>query len=251
MIGELLPLLDEGINLVVVGDHGHLPHLKAVSINNLLARAGLIKMKPGTENPPEVDWQQTSVFGGPVMGHIWVNQIGKRPAGIVNKSELEPLCQKVITLLLELRDPQTGEKVITRVFRKEEARSIGLWGDRVGDILYWMKPGYSGNSNWSPLSRDLEMVIPLIGRSVSLAEYGEGKLIADKFQSVHGCGDPSANLGLGSEETIFAMAGPAIKAGSKLGSIPNLTSVAPTLCAASGLPLPKKNEGTELEDWFS
>jgi predicted AlkP superfamily phosphohydrolase/phosphomutase len=251
LIGELLPLLDEDINLVVVGDHGHIPHLKAVSINNLLARAGLIKMNPGTEDPPGVDWGNTKVYGGCALGHIWLNQVGKRPTGIVAESEIESLCQTVTGLLTDLRDPQTGEKIIMKVFRKEEARSIGLWGDRVGDILYWMKPGYSGDFNWSPLSRDLEVVIPLTGRTISPPNFGERKFIANKFQSVHGCGDPSAGLGLGSEETILAMAGPGIKGGAKLDSIPNLTVTAPTLCAASGLPLPVKSEGEVLVEWLA
>ena len=250
LIGELLPLLGKGATLVVVGDHGHLPHLKAVSINNLLAQSGLIKLKPGSENPPDVDWNHTKVYGGPALGHIWINRQGKRPDGIVAESEVEPLHQLVIDLLHGLRDPQNGEHPIAQVFRKEEARKIGLWGDRVGDILYWMKPGYSGDFNWSPLSRSAEIVVPLGGRSGSHADFGERKFIADKFQSVHGCGDPSASLGLGTEETILAMAGPRVRVGVKLPSVPNLTVTAPTLCAASGLPLPANSEGDILEEWI-
>jgi predicted AlkP superfamily phosphohydrolase/phosphomutase len=250
LIGELLPLLDEGVTLVVVGDHGHLPHLKAVSINNLLAQSGLIKLMPGSDDPPEVDWNQTQVYGGPALGHIWINRQGQRPNGIVAESDVEPVCQRVIDLLLNLRDPQNGEQPIEKVFRKEEARKIGLWGDRVGDIVYWMKPGYSGDFNWSPLSRSEDIVVPLNGHNHSQADFGERKFIADKFQSVHGCGDPSASLGMGTEETILAMAGPQIRVGKNLSSIPNLTATAPTLCAASGLPMPNKSEGEILAEWI-
>jgi len=250
LIGEFLPLLDQGITLVVVGDHGHLPHLKAVSINNLLAQSGFIKLKPGSENPPDVNWNQTKVYGGPALGHIWINRQGKRPDGIVAESDVESLCLQVMDILRSLRDPQNGEQIVEKVFRKEEARQIGLWGDRVGDILYWMKPGYSGDFNWSPLSRSAEIVVPLGGKSESHADFGERKFIADKFQSVHGCGDPSARLGLGTEETILVMAGPLIRVGAKLNSIPNLTVTAPTLCAASGLPLPANSEGNILAEWI-
>jgi hypothetical protein len=83
------------------------------------------------------------------------------------------------------------------------------------------------------------------------AEYGEGKFIAHKFQSVHGCGDPAASLGRGTEEAILAMAGPAIRAGAPLESIPNLTSVTPTLCRASGLPQPAQSEGDLLAPWLA
>lgn len=251
MIAELLPLLEKGVNLVLVGDHGHIPHIKAISINNVLLEAGLIKTKPGEQDPPQIDWTQTKVFGGPALGHIWINQQGKRPNGIVAQNEMQSLCDQVIDILNNLRDPQDGSGVIDRIFRKEEAKNIGLWGDRVGDILYWMKPGYSGDFNWSPLTNSRQIIYNLPGQLKSSADFGERKFIADKFQSVHGCGDPSASLGMGSEETILVMAGPGIRKGAILDTIPNLTATAPTLCAASGLPLPAQSEGNVLSEWLA
>lgn len=77
----------------------------------------------------------------------------------------------------------------------------------------------------------------------------KGRFIADKFQSVHGCGDPSAQLGIGTEEAVFALAGPAVLPGAKLKEIPNLTCVVPSLCAVGALPVPAQSEGEALEEW--
>ncbi|MBU1978281.1 MAG: alkaline phosphatase family protein, partial [Gammaproteobacteria bacterium] len=250
MIGLLLPLLDEGVTIGVVSDHGHLPHLKAINWNNLFVKAGLIQLLPGDENPPRVDWPNTQIYGGPALGHIWVNQKKRQPQGCVDAQEFEAVRQKVIDLMVNLVDPATNQKVIDKVFRHEETRFMGLWGERTGDIVYWMRPGYSGDFNWSPIWRDGAVVMDLLEKRPGFADYGEGRFVGDKFQSVHGCGDPSAQLGVGTEEAVFALAGPAVKPGAKLKDVPNLTCVVPSLCAASGLPLPAQNEGDALGEWL-
>ena len=116
-------------------------------------------------------------------------------------------------------------------------------------ISFWvyLNDGYSGDFNWSPLTQAGEIMAALgPGRDMT-AEYGEGKFIAHKFQSVHGCGDPSASLSQGTEEAILAMAGPTIQSGAKLDTVPDLTAAAPTLAAACGLPAPADAQGVVLE----
>jgi hypothetical protein len=250
MVGSLLPLIEQGATIVVVSDHGHIPHLKAAALNNLLLKEGLISLLPGDETPPQVDWGKTQAYGGPALGHIRVNLRNRQPQGCVAPEDFEVVRRKVISLLMELRDPETNQPVIERVMRRENAASIGLWGDRVGDIVYWMTPGYSGDFNWTPLDRQGDVLEDLVRKREGFAEYGEGKFVADKFQSVHGCGDPSAQLGIGTEEAILAMAGPSIKPGAVLKEIPNLTCVTPTLCDATSLPLPANSEGESLGAWI-
>lgn len=250
MVGSLLPLVEQGTTLAVVSDHGHIPHLKAVALNNLLLKEGLISLLPGDDTPPQVDWDRTQAYGSPALGHIRVNLRDRQPKGCVAPEDFEIIRRKVIGLLEDFRDPDTNQPVIERVMRRENAAPIGLWGDRVGDIVYWMAPGYSGDFNWTPLARDGDVLEDLIKDRKDFAEYGEGKFVADKFQSVHGCGDPTAQLGVGTEEAILAMAGPLIKPGADLKVIPNLTCVTPTLCAATSLPLPAQSEGEGLGEWI-
>lgn len=251
MIGMLLPLLDKGVTLGIVSDHGHLPHLKAVNWNNLFVQDNLIQLLPGEENPPKIDWMKSKVFGAPALGHIWVNMKNRQPQGCVDPQDYEMVRQRVIELMENLVDPETNQKVVDKVFRHEDARLMGLWGDRTGDIVYWMKPGYSGDFNWCPISREGNVVEELLEERPDFADYGEGKFIADKFQSVHGCGDPAAQLGIGTEEAVFALAGPSIRSDAELKDIPDLTCVVPSLCAAAGLPFPEQNEGEALVEWLN
>jgi len=250
MVGMLLPLVEQGATLAVVSDHGHIPHLKAAALNNLLLKEGLISLLPGDLIPSQADWKKTQAYGGPALGHIRINLCGRQPQGCVAPEDFEVVRLKVINLLENLRDPDTNQRIIERVMRRENAAPIGLWGDRVGDIVYWMTPGYSGDFNWTPLAREGDVLEDLVKEREGFADYGEGRFVADKFQSVHGCGDPAAQLGVGTEEAILAMAGPAIKTGASLKEIPNLTCVTPTLCAATGLPLPLQSEGQSLGEWI-
>jgi hypothetical protein len=243
--------VDQGATIVVVSDHGHLPHLKAVSLNNYFAQHGLIRVLPGDGGRPRVDWAETQVYGGPALGHIWLNLRGRQPQGAVDPAAYEPLRARVIELLHDLRDPASGQRLVARAVRREEAAPLGLWGDRVGDVVYWMAPGFSGDFNWSPLTPDGTVVCDLPGVHDIQAEYGEGKFIAHKFQSVHGCGDPAAALGMGTEEAILAMAGPRIRAKPSQASIPDLTCVVPTICQATGLPRPDQAEGAVLDRWLA
>ena len=251
MVGVLFTLVEQGATLVVVSDHGHIPHLKAAALNNFLLSEGLISLLPGDETPPQADWDKTQAYGGPALGHIRVNLRGRQPQGCVAPEDFEVVRRKVISLLEDLRDPDTNQRIIERVMRRENAAPIGLWGERVGDIVYWMAPGYSGDFNWTPLAREGNVLEDLVKEREGFAEYGEGKFVANKFQSVHGCGDPVAQLGVGTEEAVLTMAGPSIRPGAVLKNIPNLTCVTPTLCAATGLPLPAQSEGEALGEWIS
>ncbi len=250
MIGTLLPLLEQGATIGIVSDHGHLPHLKAVNWNNLLVQNGLIELLPGEDIPPRVNWLKTQAYGGPALGHIWINLQNRQPQGFVKPEDYECVRQKVIDLMEGLVDPATHQKAVDKVYRREEARFMGLWGERTGDVVYWMRPGYSGDFNWTPISRNGRVFEDLLEKRDDFAEYGEGKFVGNKFQSVHGCGDPTAKLGVGTEEAVFALAGPRIRPGAELKAIPDLTCVAPSLCAAGGLPLPAQCEGEALGEWL-
>ena len=244
IIAELLPLLKEGVTLAVVGDGGHLPHLKTVFINNLLAENGLLKYKAGKSDPAQVDWSNTLAFASAGQGHVWVNCKGERPQGVVKVQEYESVRQRVMEALLGLRDPQTGMQPVAKAMRREEARGWGLWGERVGDVVYLMQPGFSVDSTWLPLTQAGD-VISTLGKSSS---FSGGGARTNVFQSLQGACEPGAALGMGTAETILVMAGAGIHPGAG-GEIPDLTAVAPTLCRASGLPLPEKSAGQALEGW--
>lgn len=243
MVGTFLPYLERGYHLVLVSDHGHIPHLKAMSINNLLWKAGLISWTPGPSGKPDIDWSKTRAYGGPCVGQIWVNLKGRDPEGIVPPEEYTAVQEKIIDLLLSYRDPETGVRPVAMAIKKEEADYFGQWGDRTGDVIYFMREGYSGDFNWSPLSPDGQILVKLGPQVKSEADYGQFKFVASKFQSVHGCGFPNVELGRGTEQAVLVMAGRGIRSGFRLNAPVSLADVAPTLAHFAGLPQPANAEG--------
>ena len=250
MIGELLSLVNAGVTLVVVSDHGHTPHLRAMSINNLLAEHGLIAWQANAAGAAEINWSQTKAFGGPALGHIRINRLGRDPQGIVPPQDYELLRQQIIQLLLQYQDEDTGQFPVAAALTKENAVSLGLWGDRVGDVVYLMRAGYTGDFNWSPLTPDGEVIAVIEPGLVTEADYGQGKFIATKFQSAHGCGFPSVALGRGTEEAVLFIAGADIRAGITHHRHAIMVDITPTIAASTRLPLPANNEGRVLHEFL-
>ncbi len=87
---------------------------------------------------------------------------------------------EIITALYECTDPQTGKKPFTLVLLKEDAKILGLYGDKVGDIVYSIRPEFSGQ---------------------------------------HGPHLPATKFGIGSLEGLRIMSGPGIKKNSALVEI--------------------------------
>lgn len=249
IIGELLPYLEKDYHLVVVSDHGHIPHLKAMSINNLLASKGLLSWKKGYDIP-QVDWKKTKAYGGPAVGHIWINLKGRDPQGIVKPEDYEKLQEEIITVLLDFKDKETGFRPVAQAIKKREAANLGQWGERTGDVICLMREGYTGDFNWFPLTFDGNILIKLSPNMKSTANYGERKFIASKFQSAHGCGLPTIRLGRGTEEAVLVMAGSKIKGNYIRRKPANLTDVVPTMAEVLGIKPPKHSEGRIIKDFF-
>ena len=246
IVGEFLPLIEKDYHIVMVSDHGHIPHLKSVSINNLLWKNELIAWEPTSNGKPLIHWDKTFAFGGPCVGQIMINLKGRDPNGIVPQDEYEQLQEKIIDILLAYYDPETGLRPVVMAIKKEQAASYGMWGDRVGDVIYYMRKGYTGDFNWSPLSEDGQILYKLSPDMESEADYGQYKFVASKFQSAHGCGYPDEILGRGTEQAVFIIAGQDIKKGYQSEKSAGLVDVAPTLCYFSSLPRPKNAEGNIL-----
>ncbi len=249
MVGELSPLLDAGYTLAIVSDHGHIPHLKAMSVNNLLAKAGLLvwNLKDGRAT---VNWAQTKAYAGPCLGHVWINLRGRDPEGCVSPQDYVAVQERIIDTLTSFRDLAAGKSPVVLALKKDEAAVLGQWGKRTGDVVYLMREGYTGDSNWFPLTPEGRVVVPL-GPSVRHEiEMGKG-FVAAKFQSTHGCGLPTSTLGRGTEQAILAMAGPGIKSNYKKTSPTSLTRVAATLAAVLGIRPPAQAEAGPITEFFT
>jgi len=241
MVSIFMDEAGEDTILIVISDHGLIPHIKAVSINNLLAREGLISCQPGPHNKPIVDWGKTLAYKPTDAVHIWINSKGRDPQGIVDPADYERVQEKIIDVLLNLRDPENGKRPVALALKKRDAALFGLWGDRVGDVIFFMNDEYSAPLS-SPLSNDGRVIVRM-----GPEEEGQENFHSPDYQAYHGCTLPSNAIGRGgSEAGMFLIWGPGIRQGIRKDHPIRLLDVAPTIAYLMGIPQPAQAEGRIL-----
>ncbi len=84
----------------------------------------------------DVDWQRTTAYALGNVGQIRLNVRGREPLGLVEPGEqYEATRDEIMARLRELRDPQTGERVVEAIYRREQI----YWGhnvDQAADIVF-------------------------------------------------------------------------------------------------------------------
>ncbi|MCF1182794.1 alkaline phosphatase family protein [Marichromatium gracile] len=176
-LGELLALVPEDVTLCVMSDHGFGPLYKGVRLEHWLAREGYLRRAaaPRAPRPPALREQLGALLPGPARrlarallgrrggdalppgleafamagtqvfpvggyGNLVINLQGRQPQGVVPESEYEPLRARLIAALEGLRDPDTGARLIERVWRREEVYPHCL--AQTPDIIIRWSPGY-------------------------------------------------------------------------------------------------------------
>jgi predicted AlkP superfamily phosphohydrolase/phosphomutase len=85
----------------------------------------------------KIDWGKTEAFAtGGYVGQIFINTEEDYPEGQISEYEYEEVREKIIEELERLEDPETGEKVVNRVWRKEEIYREEI-AERAPDILFY------------------------------------------------------------------------------------------------------------------
>lgn len=106
-----------------------------------------------------IDWSKTRAYALGAGGNIFINLRGREPHGIVNPgAEYERVRQDIVAGLEGLCDPETGERVVARVHRREELYT-GPYVDRAPDLVVeWRDYGYWGRDRVTPGTRQLFQV---------------------------------------------------------------------------------------------
>jgi len=204
MLGELLTLADEDTLFLIVSDHsGTGCPQPQVDARKVLEQAGLLVYKVDDEGNRGIDWSKTRAYPQRTV-HVYVNLKGRDRDGIVEPEDYEATVEAIIQAMTGYKDPATGMHTFSAVLRKNDAAILGLWGDRVGDVVYARRPEF-----------DLE----------------------------HGSQLPTARLGDLTIRSIFFMKGPNVKKGLHLQRHLQMTAVAPTLAYLMGFPIPAQAEG--------
>jgi len=146
-IKDLLSKMDENTDLVILSDHGFCKVKKDIYLNFWLKEEGYLSFDK--DEPKSVaDISEEAKAFSLIPGRIFINLKGKYPRGSVTTEEYESLREELSKKLMDLKDPETGENIIARVYRKEEIYS-GQGFDQAADLIAHPVDGYDlkGNVN--------------------------------------------------------------------------------------------------------
>ncbi|MBC7190508.1 alkaline phosphatase family protein, partial [Candidatus Aerophobetes bacterium] len=204
MIGKIIEKASDETLIIVVSDHGAKATTHHFDPVKLLIEAGLTVLKEDEIGRKVIDWERTKAVVQRSC-YIYINLKGRDPQGIVEPGEeYEKLRDDIIKLLYDYTDEKTGKKPIVFALKREDARIIGLYGDRIGDIVFAISPD---------------------------------------FGHQHGPHLPTAKYGIGSLQGLFIMKGPGVKKNYLMKRTMWLTDIVPTICYLADLPIPEHAEG--------
>ena len=166
----------------------------------------------------DVDWSRTVAYSLGNVGQIFLNVVGREPQGCVQPGrDYEDVRSRIINRLQELRDPQTGERVVETIYRREEVYD-GEQLECAPDILF----------------------IPLRLEYFGFGEYefGSHKVIEAMQRGISGTHRMSG---------IFLAYGAAVKPGVVVEGA-SLTDLAPTMLHVMGEPVPAQMDGRVLAE---
>jgi len=137
IVDEMVKLLlesvvDEETIVVFLSDHGAMPSWKVINFIPSFVEANLLsyKLDDSKENYL-IDWTKTKTFPYIEPMYVWVNLKGRDPHGIVDSSDYESVRDDIINTLYNLKDPDTGEKIIELAMKggcNAVASTLGVLG---------------------------------------------------------------------------------------------------------------------------
>lgn len=229
-LGKFVHFLDEGWTLMVVSDHAQvcpkygLRGLGDTGCNvTIMEELGysVREVNPETgKKRKRMDWTKTRAVANREM-HIYLNLKGRNQHevkdadgnvtvidGIVDPADQYELEEQIITDLYNIKDKESGKRIIAWALRNRDAIALGLGGPDSGDIIYCMAEGYEHDHDDS--------------MATSLGEC-----------------DTSAG-------PIFIGAGPGIKKGFYTDRMIRQVDVAPTIAELMDLRKPAQCEGAPI-----
>ncbi len=218
MLGRMMEIFGDDTLVCLCSDHGATPIGPILNTAEALKAKGLCHYEPKkNENYWEIyeasegydyvlDVTKSVAVPQRYM-FVYVNLKDKYPGGIVEAEDYEKVRGQIIDALLDFRHPETGERPVLLAVRKEDATVFGMGGAQAGDVVYALKPEY-------------------------MAE--------------HGYGFPTGESGCGTLKNILLFRGPNIKKNFRYERPRWLADIVPTICYATGNPMPADVEGAVI-----
>jgi predicted AlkP superfamily phosphohydrolase/phosphomutase len=149
MLGRLRAKLDDHTTLFTMSDHGFCTIKKEVYVNYWLEQQGWLKFEDGVPRDKRKleGLSPESRAYSLVPGRVFVHLQGREPKGHVAPGvEYEALRDEIAASVLELTDPDTGERMIQGALKREEIYS-GPHFDRAADLILVPFDGYDLKGN--------------------------------------------------------------------------------------------------------
>jgi len=174
----------------------------------------------------DIDWKKTKAYGFGVYGNIYINLKGREPDGPVEPgSEYEKLCGEISERLEGLCDPDSGERLVDRVYRPGDLYD-GSHAQAAPDLLI----------GWTDYAYYTSVTVNAEGGEV----FGPPMNI-DCSEYKH--------VGTHRLDGTFMAVGPNIKNGVQVGGA-GICDVAPTILYILGEPIPQDMDGRVLTEIF-
>ncbi len=124
LIGLIRERLDDDTVLLVMSDHGFAPFTRCVDLNRWLLDEGYLAV----DEDGAIDWSATRAYAMGLAG-IYINLEGREAQGIVGAEDAAALKRELVERLVEVEDPETGEKPIRGVFESARVYAGPYAGD--------------------------------------------------------------------------------------------------------------------------
>ncbi|MGC9350217.1 MAG: alkaline phosphatase family protein [Anaerolineae bacterium] len=144
VIGEIADQLSEDDVLLMLSDHGFERLRQNVYLNHVLQEAGFLRFEEGAAPGLNTLEAGTRAFALE-PSRIYLHDAGRFPRGTVEEADREPLLAELAELFESLA--HEGEKVIQRVYRREELYR-GSRIDRAPDLVLLGEAGYNLRASW-------------------------------------------------------------------------------------------------------
>lgn len=150
VLAKTFQKIDKDTILFVMSDHGFTSFRRSFQLNTWLKENGYLSLinpwrQGETEFHLNTDWSRTKAYALG-LNSLFVNQIGREREGIVPPGpEKENLVEEIARKLEEVKDPETGEKVIYKAYITKKYYK-GAFVEEAPDIIVGYNKGY--RSSW-------------------------------------------------------------------------------------------------------
>jgi predicted AlkP superfamily phosphohydrolase/phosphomutase len=159
-LGRIGAWLDGDTRFIVLSDHGFCGMKKEVYLNHWLQREGWLKFQGEAPKSVKDIHQDTKVYSL-IPGRIYVNLAGRESSGSVGfPDEYERVREEVGEALLGMSDPESGERIIEKVIKREDLYH-GPHYNEAPDLVAIPRNGYDLKGNLD--KKELTYKGPLVG----------------------------------------------------------------------------------------